>query len=111
MARRSIRSGRTIAMSFDPIDGNYQILAIPDDGAIALGIEEAFDRFRYQFQVFLRESIPPCPPTRVALFPVGPSPSRILGGIGLCPPLQAERARFGFNGNTFSSRISCFQLS
>jgi hypothetical protein len=37
----------TIAMSFDPIDGNYQILAILDDGAIALGIEEAFDRLRY----------------------------------------------------------------
>jgi hypothetical protein len=26
----------TIAMSFDPIDGNYHILAILDDGAIAL---------------------------------------------------------------------------
>jgi hypothetical protein len=69
----------TITMSFDPTDGSYQTLAILDDGALALGIEEAFDRLGYQSQVFPRDSIPPCSPTRVALFPIGPNTSRILG--------------------------------
>jgi hypothetical protein len=66
-------------MSFDSLDGGYQTLAILDDGAVARGIEEAFDGLGYQSQVFPRHSIPPCPPTRVALFPIGPSPSGILG--------------------------------
>jgi len=35
-------------MSFDPIDGSSQTLAILDDGAVTLGIEEAFDGLGYQ---------------------------------------------------------------
>jgi hypothetical protein len=37
-------------MSFDSLDGGYQTLAILDDGAVALGIEEAFDGLGYQSQ-------------------------------------------------------------
>jgi hypothetical protein len=66
-------------MSFDPIDGSHQTLAILDDGTVALGIEEAFDGLGYQSQVFPRDSIPPCPPTRIALFPIGSRSSRVLG--------------------------------
>ena len=50
-----------ITMSFDPIDRGYQTLAIRNNGAVALGIEEAFDGLGYQSQVFPRDSIPPCP--------------------------------------------------
>jgi hypothetical protein len=41
-----------ITMSFDPIDRGYQTLAIRNNGAVALGIEEAFDGLGYQSQVF-----------------------------------------------------------
>src|SRR4029450_3576969 len=38
-------------MGFDSLDSGYQTLAILDDGAGALGIEEAFDGLGYQSQV------------------------------------------------------------
>ena len=41
-------------MSFDPLDGGCQTLAIPDNGAVAARIEEAFDGLGYQSQVFPR---------------------------------------------------------
>ena len=84
-----------ITMSFDSIDGGYQTLAILDDGAVALGIEEAFDGLGYQSQVFPRHSIPPYPPTRVPLFPIGPSPSRILGRNRPLPPSTNRKDTFG----------------
>ena len=65
-------------MSFDPIDGSYQTFTILDDGAVTLGIEETCDSLDYQSQVFPRDSIPPCPPTRITLFPIGPRSSRVL---------------------------------
>jgi hypothetical protein len=39
------------------------------------------------------------------------APPQSSGGTGLCPPVQTGKTRLEFNGNTFSSRISCFQLS
>jgi hypothetical protein len=36
-----------ITMGFDPLDGGHQTLAIPDDGAVAARIEEAFDGLGY----------------------------------------------------------------
>jgi len=77
-------------MSFDPIDGSYQTFAILDDGAVTLGIEETFDRLGYQSQVFPRDSIPPCAPTRVPCFHIGPRPSAILGR---CQPLSPSTDR------------------
>jgi hypothetical protein len=38
---KSVRS--KITMSFDPLEGGHQTLAITDDGTIAARIEEAFD--------------------------------------------------------------------
>ena len=61
MARRSISIRPKIIVSFDPIDRSNQTLAILNDGAVALGIEEAFDGLGYQSQVFPRDSLPPCP--------------------------------------------------
>jgi len=84
-----------ITMSFDSLDGGYQTLAILDDGAVARGIEEAFDGLGYQSQVFPRHSIPPCPPTRVALFPIGPSPSGILGRHRPLPSSTNRKGTFG----------------
>jgi hypothetical protein len=43
-------------------------------------------------QVFPRHSIPPCPPTQIPLFHIGPSPSTILGRHRpLSPQYKPER--------------------
>jgi len=82
-------------MSFDPLDGGHQTLAIPDDEAVAARIEEAFDGLGYQSLVFPRHSIPPCPPTRILIFHIGPSPSTILGRHRPLSPSTNRKDTFG----------------
>jgi hypothetical protein len=89
----SVRS--KITMSFDPLDGRHQTLAITDDGTVAARIEEAFDGLGYQSQVFPRHSITPCQTTRIPLFHIGPSPSTILGRHRPLSPSTNRKDTFG----------------
>jgi hypothetical protein len=98
-------------VSFDPLKGGTQSLAISDGGAVAARIEEMLDGLGHPFQLFPRQGIPAGPPTRVPCFHIGRAPPQSSGGASLCPPVQTGKWRLEFNGNTFSSRTSCCQPS